>query len=147
VAVGDAHAATVYKLTDNEGRITYSSKAPRDFNGSVVTLDFEVAAVAVDAAQPPEAAPAAKTRRLGAGEYSEIRLAEAKLDEATKALEYARDNSTPDDWIHFGGNLRGATRGRGPTPEYAERLERLAMNVKDAETSLAEAEGRYRRSF
>jgi hypothetical protein len=153
-SAADALAVTVYKLTDNDGRITYSNEPPRSFSGTVVTLDIEATAAAVGAAEIPGVVPAARTRSenekiirgpSGPGDYSEIRLAEARLDEALKALEYARDNSSPDDWIYFVRNPRGKTRG--PTPEYAERLERLDQSVKDAQTNLAEAEGRYRRSF
>jgi Domain of unknown function (DUF4124) len=149
LAASGASATTFYKLIDSNGKVTYSEKPPKDFDGKVIRLDIDPNANTATLAKPPpakgESGPRGETAneriiRSRPGQDSDARIAEAKerLDAARKALADAAANAGDEDY-QFVGNMGKGTR-RVPTPEFAAKLDSMEKAVKDAEGALAAAE-------
>ena len=133
-----AVAQTLYKLIDKNGKVTYSEKAPKDFDGKVVPMNIDPNANRATLPRPSRtdtrgASPAA-------GGASAVQAAREKLDTAKKALQDAIDNPGEGD-IQRVGTTKGFTRPV-PTEEYKKKLATLEENVKKAEEELRVAEGR-----
>ena len=88
-----AAAQVLYKLTDRQGRVTYSDRAPKDFDGTVVRLEPDPAANVVPSAKTeapsrPANAPsewAENRRRTRAELEKRLRAAQARVEAAQKA--------------------------------------------------------------
>ena len=142
VGMTDADAQTLYKLIDKNGKVTYSEKPPKDFDGKVIRMDIDPNANTATLPKPaarvePEAAKRASATAAGAGA---VALAREKLEAARKALQDARDNPRDGDvqWI---GNKSGGTRAI-ESQDFKKRLATLEENVRKAEEELKVAEGR-----
>ena len=146
-AATEAHAQTLYKLTDSSGEVTYTDAVPKGFRGTVKRLDIDTSeSVAVltpgargqAQATAPDYAEIIRRRAL-VDDEARIIQARERLEAARQALAAAQESSTPDDWIYFGPNNPLGMR-RAPRPEYQARLENLERNVQIAEEQLRMAE-------
>jgi hypothetical protein len=148
VAATEAWGGTLYKLTDPDGRVTYTDAVPRGFPGAVKRIDIDTGDNVVtlhDGARAdarvlpvPDYAEIIR-RRPPAPDEARIDAARDRLEAARRALADAQESASPDDWIYFGpGNPLGMRRA--PRPEYQERLERLEREVLIAEERLSQAE-------
>ena len=103
-----ASAQTLYKLIDKNGKVTYSEKPPKDFDGKVIRMDIDPNANTATLPKLPP--PAANPERQGNSDEparkaapttgDKVADARARLEAARKAFENARDN--PNDgakWI------------------------------------------------
>jgi hypothetical protein len=86
-----AAAQTLYKLVDRQGRVTYSDRAPGHFEGTVTTLEADVAPDSRPAAQTGETA----SRREGVPGLAKERrtsreLLTRNLSDARARVEVAR---------------------------------------------------------
>lgn len=142
----DASAQTLYKLIDKNGKVTYSEKPPKDFDGKVIRLDIDPNANTATLPKPSAAAPSGRAEGSDAPAKGEqkstgdkVADARARLDAARKAYENARDNPKDEEvtWI---GNKSGGTRAV-PSDAYAAKLAALEAAVKAAEEELKRAEG------
>jgi uncharacterized protein DUF4124 len=148
-------AQTLYKLIDKDGKVTYSEKPPKDFDGKVVPLDIDPNRNT--ATLPKPAAAPAKTETGGPGKAGErkapakreegqkgvdsddrVQQAKDRLEAARKALEDAQNNPGPDDVLRV-GKVGGGTRPVFSEP-YANKLSQLEAKVKSAEEDLKRAE-------
>lgn len=136
-----ATAQTLYKLIDKNGKVTYSEKPPKDFDGKVVPINIDpnvnTATLPKPGANPP---PAARGSTAAQGTGSSVQAAREKLDAAKKALQDAIDNPGEGD-VQRVGTTKGFTRPV-PTEEYQKKLATLEENVKKAEEELRVAQGR-----
>jgi hypothetical protein len=136
-----AAAQTLYKLTDKNGKVTYSEKPPKDFDGKVVPINIDpnanTATLPKPGASPP---PAARGSTAAQGTGSSVQAAREKLEAAKKALQDAIDNPGEND-VRRVGTTKGFTRPV-PTEEYQKKLAALEENVKKAEEELRVAQGR-----
>jgi hypothetical protein len=135
---------TLYKLIDKNGKVTYSEKPPKDFEGKVIRMDIDPNAnTATLPKLPPPATdkPASNSDspRAEAPKKESIEDKRARLEAAKSALQNARDNPGEGDvtWI---GNAGGGTRAI-PSEDFQKRLSRLEAEVKSAEEDLRRAEG------
>jgi hypothetical protein len=146
-AVG-ASAATLYKLIDKNGKVTYSEEKPKNFDGQVIPMEIDPNA---NTATLPKPAPPAKgeegTRSGPRGDgraaqraalEERIRVAREKVDNARKALEDAKANPGADD-ITFIGKVGGGARPV-PTELYLQKIAQLEKTLRDAEEELRVAE-------
>ena len=134
LAAAPAPAQTLYKLIDKNGKVTYSEKAPKDYDGKVIRIDVDPNA---NTATLPKAAKQAPAAAAGAAAPSAARQAEERLETARKALADAQDHPAEEDmrWV---GNVGGGVR-RVPTEAYARKLEALQQAVKEAEDDARKA--------
>lgn len=147
-AATEVYGATLYKLTDASGEVTYSDAVPKGFRGTVKRLDIDtsekVAVLTpgprgqVQASPPPDYAEIIR-RRAPVDDEARIIQARERLEAARQALAAAQESSTPDDWIYVGPNNPLGMR-RAPRPEYQARLDNLERNVQIAEEQLRTAE-------
>ncbi len=99
ILAAPAAAQVLYKLVDRQGRVTYSDKAPKNFNGtvSILTPDTESNLLPsgrpAEAARPPAQAPGVAEGRRNKREELEKRLraAQARVEAARKALAEGGD--------------------------------------------------------
>jgi hypothetical protein len=147
LAAADAAAQTLYKLIDKNGKVTYSEKEPKDFDGKVIRMDIDPKANTATLPKPGSA-PRAETesekvlRRPApdSGGTGKVQAARDKLEAAKKALQDATDNPREDE-VQRVGTTKGFTRPV-PTEEYQKRLAALEESVRKAEEELRAAEGR-----
>lgn len=144
-APSGADAQTLYKLIDKNGKVTYSEKPPKDYDGKVIRLDIDPNAnTATLPKPPPPPAPEVKegsARPAPAREPSRadrVAVAQARLESARKAFIDARDNPKEGD-INWIGNVGGGAR-QVPSESYARRLVDLEASVKEAEENLRRVE-------
>lgn len=142
---GGAAAATLYKLVDRNGAVTYADAIPERFDGVIVPLDLPAAA-----AFPPPAAPRLSFRGEATDEEiirrrpdtsfeDRIDAARERAAQARQALDAAHANATGEDYLWFGpGNPLGMRRA--PRPEFQARLQQLEGDVIEAEARLADLE-------
>jgi hypothetical protein len=130
-----ASAQTLYKLIDRNGKVTYSEKPPKDFDGQVIRLDIDPKSNTATLPKPtgPLVDPAARATD------DRVRMAKDKLEAAKKAYQDALDKPGEGD-LTFMGNKGGGTRPV-QSEEYAKRLSNLEKAVKDAEEELKRAGG------
>jgi hypothetical protein len=151
LAGANAQAAVLYKLTDRLGNVTYSDSVPRGFDGAVARLEIDPSASSVPSEQipsllvPAPAQPSSTRIAVARANVDDERLraARGRVDAARQALASARDNSTAEDWIYYARNPVTGAR-RMPSPEYAQRLERLEQDVVVAEGDLSTLEREIR---
>ena len=138
---GDAVAQTLYKLIDKNGKVTYSEKAPKDFDGKVVPMNIDPKANTATLPKP-SASPQPESRgsSTAQGSGSAVQAARDKLEAAKKALQDAMDNPKEGE-VQRVGTTKGFTRPV-PTEDYQKRIAALEENVKKAEEELRVAEGR-----
>lgn len=146
LAVGGAVAQTLYKLIDKNGKVTYSEKAPKDFDGKVIRLDIDTKANTATLPKPA-AAPRPETesekiirRPTPAAEADKAQAARDKLALARRALQDAIDNPAEGE-VQRIGKVGGGTRPV-QSEEYQKRIATLEENVRRAEEELRVAEGR-----
>ena len=130
-----ADAQTLYKLIDKNGKVTYSEKPPKDFDGQVIRLDIDPKANT--ATLPKPTGPLVDPARGKSDDR--VSAAKDKLEAAKKAYQKAVDNPGEGD-VTFMGNKGGGTRPV-QSEEYAKRLSALEQAVKDAEEELKRAQG------
>ena len=136
-----AHAQTLYKLIDKNGKVTYSESAPKPgtFDGQVIRID-------VNPNQNTAILPKPGPRNTGqeqaeaASRSANVKAAQEKLDAAKKALAQAQENPSPDEVTRV-GTTRGFTRPV-ESDEYKAKIAKLEADVKQAEEELKRAEGR-----
>jgi len=138
----DAPAQALYKLIDKNGKVTYSEKPPKDFDGKVIRMDIDPNANTATLPKPaaraePEAAKRAPAAATAAGA---VATAREKLEAARKALQDARDNPREGD-VQWMGNKGGGTRAI-ESDDFKKRLATLEQDVRRAEEELKVAEGR-----
>jgi len=147
----NAGAVVLYKAIDANGRVTYSdSPPPAGIAARVVPLDIDTDALPTAPAWRDSFSQSAGARDLeelivrrpAQPSDAGVRAAQARLDRARAELEFAQDNSTPDDWIYF-----GRTQRRAPRPEYLARLNSLEAEVAAAQTALDDEERKLRLGF
>lgn len=133
-----APAQTLYKLTDKQGKVTYTSEAPKDYDGTVTRIDVDpnanTATFPKFTPSAPATAPAAAAKP---GNAAPAASPQEKLERARQALAQARDNPGPDDVTRV-GNVGGGTRPV-PTEAYTKRLAALERAVRDAEDEVRRA--------
>ena len=104
LAASGASAETFYKLIDSNGKVTYSEKPPKDFDGKVIRLDIDPNANTATLAKPP-----AKGETAGRGE-----TAAEKITAAAPAASPRRASRKPGSgWTR----PRRRSRMRPPMPE------------------------------
>ncbi|HXZ49040.1 MAG TPA: DUF4124 domain-containing protein [Usitatibacter sp.] len=149
LASATAAAQTVYKLIDRNGKVTYSETAPKDFDGQVIRIDLDPNAnkaslgggtVGGDRGPPGQREQnAQREAEVRKGHEQQIEAARAKVEDARKALDEARNNPGPDD-IRWVGNKGGGTR-QVPTEAYQQRLATLEKALQEAKDELKKLEG------
>jgi len=101
---GPAAAQTLYKLTDKEGRVTYSDKVPKGYDGTVVAIEPDTASNIVPSAKAGTGAgPAAPPSGIGEDRRKaredldrKLRAAQARAEAARKAKAEGGD-PLPDE--------------------------------------------------
>jgi hypothetical protein len=143
LAVADASAAVLYKLTDSRGNVTYVDTLPKGFDGTVQRMDIDTGEHVIALQEPTVRQLRSRAeneeiihRQVASNPSDQrVRAARLKAAAARAALESAQSNSTADDWIYF-----GAGRGRAPRPEYEARLLQLERDLQQAEDEVRAAE-------
>jgi hypothetical protein len=143
-----ASAATLYKLIDKNGKVTYSEEKPKNFDGQVIPLDFDPNANTATLPKPTAAPKGEEGARRGprddgraaqrASAEERVKQAQDRLDTARKSLEEAKTNPGPDD-VTFVGKVGGGARPV-PSDAYQERIAKLEQAVREAEEELRRAE-------
>ena len=131
LAANFAHAQTLYKLIDRNGKVTYSQEAPKDFDGKVIRIQVDPKA---NTATLPKYQPAAPAARASV----DVRALQEKVAERRAALQKAKNNPGDDD-VQWVGNANGGTRAV-PTEAYQHRLAELEHSLKEAEDELHAAQ-------
>jgi len=137
LAANFAHAQTLYKLIDRNGKVTYSQEAPRDFDGKVIRIDIDPNRNSATLGAPAPSQPAASPEEA-ADKAKRVAQARGRLEAARKALAQAREHPGEDD-VRFLGKKGGGARSV-PTEAYQERLAGLERAVKEAEDELEKAQ-------
>jgi hypothetical protein len=145
-----ACAEVLYKLIDKNGKVTYSEEKPKNFDGQVIRLDINPNANTTTMPKPASGAnsgeptPPPKRKEGGTKKPSpeeRIALARERLERAQQALQDVRDHPNEGD-IQIFGNKGGGVR-MVPTEAYQKKLDKLELDVKNAqeELTLAEKDG------
>jgi hypothetical protein len=139
LSVSATAAQTLYKLIDKDGKVTYSEKPPKDFQGKVIRMEIDPKANT--ATLPSGSRPETEAQRIirrptpdTPGRADPVRAAREKLEAAQKALQDATDNPREGE-VRRMGNVGGGTRPV-PTEDYQKRLDALQENVRKAEEEL-----------
>ena len=135
-----AHAQTLYKLIDKNGKVTYSEEAPKNFDGKVIRIDIDPNANRATLPKyEPKAAPAPAARGTAApAKTADVGALRERVATRRAALEAAQNNPGEED-VQWVGNAGGGTR-RVPTPAYQRRLAELERSLKEAEDELDAAQ-------
>lgn len=142
LGAADVAAQTLYKLIDKNGKVTYSEKPPKDFDGKVIRMDIDPNANTAtlpkpgNATLPPTASDA--SRSPGARAEDRVQMARENLEAARKALQSAID-SPRDGELQWIGKAGGGARPV-QSEDYQKRLSSLEAEVKKAEEELRVAE-------
>jgi hypothetical protein len=92
----DASAATIYKVVDPNGQVTYTDVPPSDVGDKVILLEIDSSANAVDPVAPPRESQAEIEneriilRRSDTSAEDRIQAARAKVEAASNALDAIR---------------------------------------------------------
>ena len=132
----DVGAQTLYKLIDKNGKVTYSEKPPKDFDGKVIRLDIDPNANT--ATLPRPAAPAGGAGRADSATPDRHTAARERAEAARKAYEDALNNPGEGE-VTRAGNVGGGTRPVF-SEAYSKRLADLEQAAKEAEDDLKRAE-------
>lgn len=140
LSAAGASAATLYKLTDSQGRVTYVDSVPQGYSGAVQRMDIDTGEHVIPLQEPVVRSLRSRAENEEIIRRSppdtgvdRVRAARLKAAAARSALESAQNNSTPEEWIYFPG-------GRAPRPEYEARLAHLEREVQAAKEALRDAE-------
>jgi hypothetical protein len=139
----EAVAQTLYKLIDKNGKVTYSEKPPKDFDGKVVPLNIDPNANTATLPKPtarPETESEKVLRQPAGASGDKAQAARDRLDAAKKALQDAIDNPKEGE-VERIGKKGGGTRPV-QSEEYQKRIAALEANVRRAEEELRVAQGR-----
>jgi hypothetical protein len=138
LAAGVAAGETLYKLISPDGKVTYSSEAPKEFDGKVIKLEIDPNANTSEGRRvAPKPGEKAKSNEEilqsgpKAAPQDKLAAAKGKLEQARQAYEQARDNPGPDD-VQRVGNLKGGARPVF-SEEYQKKLAKLEAQVKAAQ--------------
>jgi predicted lipid-binding transport protein (Tim44 family) len=145
-----AGAQTLYKLIDKNGKVTYSEKPPKDFDGKVVPMNIDPNAnTATLPKLPPASTPdssgskepgrKSKETASAAPKSESVDDIRARLEAAKQAYQDAVDNPGEGDVMRV-GNVNGMTRPVF-SEAYQARLNSLEGAVKKAEEDLRRAQG------
>jgi hypothetical protein len=135
--VAAAQTMTLYKLIDNNGKVTYSEEKPKSFDGKVVVIEVDPnrnTATLPKYQDTIRANPKIEKAKASRLEEQKERVAQRKA-----ALANALSNPGEDD-VGRMGTVGGRARAV-PTESYLKRLADLERAVKEAEDAL-EAEGK-----
>ena len=134
---GPVAAQTLYKLVDKDGKVTYSEKPPKDFDGKVIPLDIDPTR---NTATLPkyEGAPKGGMKPPGAANGA-ASAAQERVEALRKQLQDARDNPREEDYDHVGNAGGGARPVLNET--YHRRIAKLEEELAKAEAQLRRAEG------
>lgn len=137
--------ATLYKLIDKNGKVTYSEEEPKNFDGKVIRMDVDPNANRTEA--PPSVRDSVRDPNFlrqpleaNAQKDRDMAALRARLDAARDALRNAKDHPGPGD-VERMGTKSGFTR-EVPTQEYEAKLAKLEDDVKKAEEDLRRAGGK-----
>jgi len=131
-------AQTLYKLIGKDGKVTYSEKPPKDFDGKVIRMDIDPKANTATLPEGSRLREASEASKSAAARDDQLKAARARVDAARKALEEARANPGEGDIARMG--IKGGGTRPVPTEDYQRRLEQLERDVKDAEDALQKLE-------
>lgn len=125
VALGVAFPAAgqvLYKLIDRQGRVTYTDKEPKGFDGKVIRIEPDTESNVLPGAKGAEAAPRAAPASPGVADArrksredleKRLRAAEARMDAARKAI--AEDSEPrPDEMQTVQRRYPPLQRGQNP---------------------------------
>ena len=145
VASLGAFGQTLYKLIDKNGKVTYSEKPPKDFDGKVIRMDIDPNANTATLPKPgaaarPETEAEKVIRRPTPVTGDSAQAARERLESAKKALQDAIDNPSEGE-VQRIGKVGGGTRPV-QSEDYQKRISGLEANVRKAEEDLRAAEGR-----
>jgi hypothetical protein len=129
---------TLYKLVGKDGKVTYSEKPPKDFDGKVIRLDIDPKANTATLPEGSRLQERSEASKSTATRDEQLKAARARVDAAQKALEDARANPGEGDIARM-GKKGGGTRPV-PTEDYQQRLAKLERDLKDAEDGLQKLE-------
>ena len=137
-ALPAAHAQTLYKLIDKNGKVTYAEKPPKDYEGQVIplTIDPNANTATLPKAGTPPPPPSQFARPPDTSDR--VKAARERVEAARKALEDARENPKEGE-VAFIGKKGGGARPQ-QSEEYTKRLTDLERAVKEAEEDLKRAE-------
>lgn len=138
-----AAQATLYKLIDKNGKVTYVDTPPKNFDGQVIPVEIDTKRNSATITTPGTASgvKAIDEKQAADARASErVKAAEAKLEAAKKALADARENPGEGE-VNRVGTVGGFTRPV-PTPDYEKRLANLEEAVRVAEAELRQARAR-----
>lgn len=133
-----ADAQTLYKLIGKDGKVTYSEKAPKDFDGKVIRMDIDPKANTATLPEGSRLQEQSEASKRAVARDEQLKAARARVDASRKALEDARANPGEGDIARM-GKKGGGTRPV-PTEDYQQRLAKLERDVKDAEDELQKLE-------
>jgi hypothetical protein len=141
LTAGIAGAETLYKLISPDGKVTYSSEPPKNFDGKVIKMDIDPNANTTEGRPVPKKVEPKKSNleiiqsNPKAEQEDKLAQAKEKLDEARQAYEQARDNPGPNDIQRIGSAKGGGARPI-PSEEYVKRLEKLEADMKAAQAEV-----------
>ena len=131
-------AQTLYKLIGKDGKVTYSEKPPKDFDGKVIRMDIDPKANTATLPEASRLREGSEASKSAAARDDQLKAARARVDAARKALEEARANPGEADIARMG--IKGGGTRPVPTEDYQRRLEQFERDVKDAEDALQKLE-------
>ena len=134
-----AAAQTLYKLTDKNGKVTYSDAPPKDFDGKVVPVEIDPNRNRATGLPPGTAGQVLSDKPKASGDAdARLKQAQARVESARKDLAFARDNPREGE-VERVGNVGGGARPV-PSEAYERRIAGLEKAVRDAEEELRLAE-------
>ena len=133
-----ADAQTLYKLIGKDGKVTYSEKAPKDFDGKVIRMDIDPKANTATLPEGSRLQEKSEASQRSAARDEQLRAARARVDASRKALEDARNNPGEGDIARMG--IKGGGTRPVPSEDYQQRLAKLERDLKDAEDELQKLE-------
>lgn len=129
---------TLYKLIDRNGKVTYSEKPPKDFDGKVVPLEIDPSRNT--ATLPKYQAPPQPAKGPGiVADPGVVRAARERVEAAKQALKDAQENPAEADVDRVGKVGGGARPVLNDTGR--KRLEKLEEDVRRAQEQLQRIEG------
>lgn len=112
-------AQVLYKLIDRQGRVTYSDRQPKDFDGTVIRIETDAATNAV----PSTKAADTPTRAGGESAWSEARR--RNRDELEQKLRAAQDRAE--------AARKAKEEGGEPLPEELQTIQHHGAPPKAGE--------------
>ncbi len=131
-----ASAQTLYKLIDQNGKVTYSEEKPKAFDGEVIRIDINPNANTATLPKPQPPVPGGTAeQKIEAARIGEARQ---RLYRARTALQEAKSNPQEGD-TQMVGKVGGGVRSI-PSEGYQQRLDRLEAEARSAQEDLERAE-------